>query len=48
MVLNAIFNNMSVIMWRSVLSVEEIGVSGENHKILINITDNLQNGFPLQ
>jgi hypothetical protein len=25
--------------------VEEIGVSGENHKILINITDNLAKWF---
>jgi acid stress-induced BolA-like protein IbaG/YrbA len=48
MVFNATFNNISAIMWQSVLSVEEIGVSGENHKILINITDNLLNGFPLQ
>jgi hypothetical protein len=41
MVFNATFNNISAIMWQSVLSVEEIGVSGENHKILINITDNI-------
>jgi hypothetical protein len=45
MVSNATFNNISAIMWRSVLSVEEIGVSGENHKILINITDNLAKWF---
>jgi hypothetical protein len=31
MVFNATFNNISVILWQSVLSVEEIGVSGENH-----------------
>jgi hypothetical protein len=31
MMLNATFNNMSVISWRSVLFVEEIGVPGENH-----------------
>jgi len=31
MVLNTTFNNISVISWRSVLLVEEIGVSGENH-----------------
>jgi hypothetical protein len=31
MVLNATFNNISVISWWSVLSVEEIGVPGENH-----------------
>jgi hypothetical protein len=32
MALNAPFNNMSVIFWRSSLSVEEIGVHGENHQ----------------
>ena len=32
MVLNAIFNNISVISWRPVLLVEETGVSGENHR----------------
>jgi len=32
MVLNATFNNISVISWRSVLLVEEIGVSGKNHR----------------
>ena len=31
MVLNAIFNNIPVILWRSVLLVEETGVPGENH-----------------
>jgi hypothetical protein len=31
MVLNAAFNNISVISWRSVLLVEEAGGSGENH-----------------
>jgi hypothetical protein len=30
MVLNATFNNISVISWRSVLLVEESGVPGEN------------------
>jgi len=29
--LNATFNNISVISWRSVLLVEETGVSRENH-----------------
>ena len=35
MVLNAIFNNISVtsISWRSVLLVEESGVPGENHRL---------------
>ena len=32
MVLNATFNNISVISLRSVLSVEETGVPGENHE----------------
>jgi len=31
-VLNATFNNNSVISWRSVLLVEETGVPGENHR----------------
>ena len=31
MVFNAIFNNISVISWWSVLLVEETGVPGENH-----------------
>jgi hypothetical protein len=30
MVFNAIFNNISVISWWSVLLVEETGLSGEN------------------
>jgi hypothetical protein len=32
MVLNAPFNNISVISWQSVLVVEEIRVHGENHQ----------------
>jgi len=32
MVFNATFNNISVILWRSVLLVEETGVHGENHR----------------
>jgi len=32
MVLNATFNNISVISWRSVLLVEETGVPVENHR----------------
>jgi hypothetical protein len=32
MVFNATFNNISVISWRSVLLVEEIGVSRENQQ----------------
>ena len=32
MVFNAIFNNISDISWRSVVLVEETGISGENHR----------------
>jgi hypothetical protein len=32
MVFNAIFNNISVISWLSVLLVEGTGVPGENHR----------------
>jgi hypothetical protein len=32
MVVNATFNNISVISWRSVLLMEETGVPGENHR----------------
>jgi len=32
MMFNAIFNNISVILWRSVLLVEETGIPGENHR----------------
>ena len=32
LVLNATFNNISVISWRSVLLVEETGVPGESHR----------------
>jgi uncharacterized surface protein with fasciclin (FAS1) repeats len=32
MVFNATFNNISVILWWSVLLVEETGVPGENHE----------------
>jgi len=31
MVFNDTFNNISVILWRSVVLVEETGVPGENH-----------------
>jgi hypothetical protein len=34
MVFNATFNNISVISWRSVLLVEEIGVPGKTTLIL--------------
>ena len=32
MVFNVTFNNISVILWQSVLLVEETGVPGENHR----------------
>jgi hypothetical protein len=32
MVINATFNNISVILWRSVLLVKEKGVPEENHR----------------
>ena len=35
MMFNATFNNISVISWRSVLLVEETGVSGENHRFAV-------------
>jgi hypothetical protein len=31
-VFNATFNNISVILWQSVLLVEETGVPGDNHR----------------
>ena len=40
MVLNAIFNNISITSWRSVLLVEETGGPGENHD-LSQVTDKL-------
>jgi len=35
-VLNATFNNISVISWRSVLLVEETGVHGETHRPVVS------------
>jgi len=32
MVLNTTFNNISVILWQSVLLVEETGIPRENHR----------------
>ena len=34
MLLNANFNNISVISWRSVLLVEETGVPGDNRRLV--------------
>jgi hypothetical protein len=39
-VFNAIFNNISVILWQSVLLVEETRVPRENHRIS-QVTDKL-------
>ena len=33
-VFNATFNNISVILWRSILLLEETGVPGENHRLI--------------
>ena len=48
MALNATFNNISVISWRSVLLVEETIVSGENHSILVThkLSHNVVMGKP--
>ena len=40
MMFNAIFNNISVISWQSVLLVEETGVPEENHG-MSQVTDKL-------
>jgi hypothetical protein len=37
MILDATFNNISVISWRSVLLVEETGVPCENHRPAISL-----------
>jgi hypothetical protein len=41
MVLNATFNNVSVISWRSVLLVEETEVPGENHRPVPNYCETI-------
>ena len=41
MVLNATFNNIAVISWRSVLLMEETGVPGQNHRHLASYWPNL-------
>jgi hypothetical protein len=40
MMLNATFNNISVISWRSVLLVDETGVHGENHRPVQSLSHN--------
>ena len=39
MVFNATFNNISVISWRSVLSVEETGRPGKKHRYCKSLTN---------
>jgi hypothetical protein len=36
MVFNTTYHNISVILWRSVLLVEETGVPGENHQPVVS------------
>jgi hypothetical protein len=43
MVLNATFNNISVISWWSVLLVDETGVPGENHRPVASHWQTLSN-----
>jgi hypothetical protein len=44
MVLNATFNNISVISWQSDLLVKETGMPRENHRLL-QVTDKLSNYY---
>jgi hypothetical protein len=41
MVINATYNNISVISWRSVLLVEETGPPGENHRPTVSHSQTL-------
>ena len=41
LVLNATFNNISVISWRSVVLVEETGLPGENHRLAASLWQTL-------
>ena len=45
MVFGATFNDISVISWRSVILVEEIGVSGENHRPVASHWQTLSHNF---
>jgi hypothetical protein len=51
MVFNATLNNISVISWRSVLLVEETGVSGEIHRPVVSdwqtLSHNVVSSTPL-
>ena len=45
MVFNATFNNISVMLWRSVLLVEETGVRAENHRPVASQWQTLYHNF---
>jgi hypothetical protein len=47
MVFNATFNNISVILWRSVLLVEETGIPGENHRPATSLRQTLSHNVVL-
>ena len=48
MVFYATFNNISIILWRSVLLVEETGVPGENYRpATIHLSHNVVSSTPL-
>ena len=38
---NAIFNNISIILWQTVLLVEEAGIPGENHRSVASLRQTL-------
>jgi hypothetical protein len=44
MMFNATFNNISAISWRSVLLVEDIGVTGENPRPV----EDAENSYPIR
>jgi hypothetical protein len=45
MVVNAAFNNISVLSWRSVLLVWETGVTGENYRSAISHSQTLSHNI---
>jgi hypothetical protein len=47
MVFNATFNNISVVLWRSVSLVEETGVPGEIHQPVTSHQQSLSNNVVL-
>jgi hypothetical protein len=48
MVVNAAFNNIWVLSWRSVLLVVETGVTGENYRSAISYSQTLSNNIILE